>query len=141
MQKLEMIENKYFKASKQTVLSMLWLVYLLNVLFRDVHEFIKAEFLEQALSGTINGYEVTEGLLLIGGFVAAVAVFMVFLSATLKQKPNRKMNLILSPLFALSIITNGFGDPDDLLHLVIELAAMIAIFTIAWRWKPTIAKK
>jgi len=137
MIKNDVIENKLFKVEVRTMLSMLWLFYILNVVFRDIHEFIKADFIKEILTGTLGGYQVTEGLLLIGGIVAVITVSMVLLSATLRKKQNIYINLILSPLFALSIITNGFGDPDDLLHLVFELIAMISIFVIVLRWKKT----
>ena len=141
MIKNDIIENKLFKVEVRTMLSLLWLFYILNVVFRDIHEFIKADFLKEVLTGTIGGYQVTEGLLFIGGIVAVITISMVLLSATLKKKPNIYLNLIFSPLFALSIITNRFGDPDDLLHLIFELLAVISIFVIALRWKKSLPTK
>ena len=47
-----------------TLLSALWLFILLNIIFRDIHQFVLASHLEMLLTGYYNGIEITEGLML-----------------------------------------------------------------------------
>ncbi len=131
----ETISNKFFKADIRVVLSSLWLFVVINIFFRDIHEFVKADVINQILDGSLYGNEVSDGLLLIGGVAAVLTASMVLFSAILRRNYNRKLNLYITPILALAMITNGFTDPDDLLHLVVESIAMIFIFVIALRWK------
>lgn len=62
-------------------LSTLWIFFLLNTIFRDIHEFIEPGFIEKAMTGTFNGTQITEHLLLLGGFVAQVPISMVLSSS------------------------------------------------------------
>lgn len=50
-------------------LSALWLFILLNIIFRDIHQMTMKSHLEMLLTGYYNGTEVTEVLMLIGGFL------------------------------------------------------------------------
>jgi hypothetical protein len=82
--------------------STLWMFYLFNVIFRDIHEFVEPGFIEQIMTGTFNGMQITEELLLFGGFVAAVPISMVLLSRLLPYGANRWANIIAA------VITLGF---------------------------------
>lgn len=120
-------------------LSALWIFYLFNVVFRDLHEFIEPRFLAQIVTGTFNGIPITEQLLLFGGFVAALPISMVPLSQMLPYRANRWVNMIAAAIALLFEINNGTTDLDDTFHMVIEMAALLFIFWSAWRWRnPTI---
>ena len=56
-------------SDKKILLSTLWIFVLFNMLFRDIHEIPTREFLEQAITGTMNGVVITDELLLIGGIM------------------------------------------------------------------------
>jgi hypothetical protein len=55
---------------------------LQRTIFRDIHEFIEPGFIEQVMTGTFNGIQITEQLLLFGGFVAEVPISMVLSLST-----------------------------------------------------------
>jgi hypothetical protein len=57
------------KLDPHTLLSALWLFILLNIIFRDIHQFVLASHLEMLLTGYYNGIEITEELMLLGGFL------------------------------------------------------------------------
>lgn len=48
------------RLEKRALLSVLWMFVLLNFIFHDLHEIVKAEFLEDALNGIYGGPEVTK---------------------------------------------------------------------------------
>lgn len=53
------------------MLSTLWVFVLLTVIFRDIHELFRQGFLEEIMSGEVNGVEMTETTLLIAGIALA----------------------------------------------------------------------
>jgi Sec-independent protein secretion pathway component TatC len=109
--------------------------YLFNTIFRDIHEFIEPGFIEKAMTGTFNGTQITEQLLLLGGFVAEVPIAMVLLSRLLPYGANRWANMIAAVITLAFEINNGTTDLDDTFHMVIEMAALCFIIWSAWRWR------
>ena len=116
-------------------LSNLWIFYLFNTIFRDIHEFIEPGFIEQVMTGTFNGIQITEPLLLFGGFVAEVPIAMALLSRLLPYSANRWANIIAAVITLAFEINNGTIDLDDTFHMVIEIAALLFIIWSAWRWR------
>lgn len=116
-------------------LSTLWIFYLFNAIFRDIHEFVEPGFIEQVMTGTFNGIPITEPLLLIGGFVAEVPISMVLLSRLLPYGANRWANIIAAVITLAFEINNGTTDLDDTFHMVIEMTALSFIIWSAWRWR------
>lgn len=66
------LQKQMLTMAMKAKLSTLWMFYLFNTIFRDIHEFIEPGFIEQVMTGTFNGIQITENLLLFGGFVAEV---------------------------------------------------------------------
>ncbi len=122
-------------------LSTLWIFYLFNVIFRDIHEFIEPGFIEQVMTGTFNGIQITEHLLLLGGFVAEVPISMVLLSRLLPYSSNRWANIIAAMTTLAFEINNGTTDLDDTFHMVIEMAALLFIIWSAWQWRNPSSKR
>ncbi|MBE9048448.1 hypothetical protein IQ255_29400 [Pleurocapsales cyanobacterium LEGE 10410] len=121
-------------------LSTLWMFFLLNTIFRDIHEFIEPGFIEQVMTGTFNGTLITEHLLLLGGFVAEVPISMVLLSRLLPYGANRWANIIAAVITLSFEIKNGTTDLDDTFHMVIEITALFSIIWSAWRWRNPASK-
>jgi hypothetical protein len=122
------------KIDTNTKLSALWLFILLNIIFRDLHQFANKPFLEMLLTGTYNGIEVTEELMLLGGFLAEVPIAMVLFSLLLTRRIGRPVTFVAAFITAATLVSSAPSDMDDVFHLVIELAAMVAIVWTAWKW-------
>ncbi len=120
----------------RTKLSVLWIFILMNLIFRDLHEFASKDFLEEALTGHVNGVKLTEGLMLFGGILAEIPIAMVVLSLVLKRKANRFLNLV-SGLIILSFLIFNIptADLDDYFFLFFEIGATLLILWSAWKWK------
>ena len=119
----------------KATLSTLWMFYLFNTIFRDIHEFIEPGFIEQVMTGTFNGIQITENLLLFGGFVASVPISMVLFSRLLPYGANRWANIVAALVTLAFEINNGTTDLDDTFHMVMEMAALSFIIWSAWRWR------
>ena len=116
-------------------LSALWLFTLLNVIFRDIHQFTMKSHLEMLLTGYYNGMEVTEELMLIGGMVLEIPIAMVLFSLLLKRKYNRLANIIAVIISAGLFLVEPPSDLDDWFFKIVEFIAFIAILVTAWKWK------
>jgi len=122
------------KIDTKTKLSALWLFILLNIIFRDLHQFGNKDFFEMLGTGYINGIEVTEELLLLGGFLAEVPIAMVLFSLLLTRKAIRPLTYVAVFITSATLVSSAPTDMDDVFHLVIELGAMVAILGTAWKW-------
>ena len=129
------VHKQMLTMAMKAKLSTLWMFYLFNVIFRDIHEFIEPGFIEKAMTGTFNGTPITEQLLLFGGFVAEVPIAMVLLSRLLPYGTNRWANIIAAVITLAFEFNNGTTDLDDTFHLVMKIAALSFVIWSAWRWR------
>ncbi|MGZ2260084.1 DUF6326 family protein [Roseobacter sp. A03A-229] len=119
-------------------LSALWLFILLNIIFRDLHQFVMPGFLETIMTGQFNGMEITPELMLIGGVVVSVPISMVPLSLMLERRFARPLTFVAALVTTITMIPPAPIDLDDTYHLALQLIAMSAIVVMAWRWKPAL---
>lgn len=122
------------KIKPQTLLSTLWIFILLNMVFRDLHQLGKKSFLEEIMTGVVNGVEITDELMLIGGFLAEIPILMVLLSRILSNKVNKWANIIAS-IITMLVLFSGLAsaDMDDVFFMIIEAAAFVVIIVTAWK--------
>lgn len=121
-------------------LSALWLVFLLNIIFRDIHEFVEPGFIEEIMTGTLNGNLIQEHMLLVGGIMIEVPIAMVLLSRILPYHVNRWANIVAAAIYILIAIMSGTTDLDDTFHLIVEIAALSFVILSAWRWRSPVSK-
>ena len=127
--------NKSIGKDTRALLSTLWIFILFNMIFRDLHEFGRPGFLEEIMTGTVNGVQVTEELLLVGGIMAEIPISMVLLSRILEHKFNRWANIISATLTIAFVINNGVRDLDDVFFAAIEIAVLALIIWCTWKWR------
>ena len=121
---------------KRLKLSALWVYVFLNMIFRDLHEFGRPGFLEEVMTGVVNGVQITDGLMLIGGIMIAVPLLIIPLTQFLSFKANRLANLFIGVLhLVITIGVNRAPDLDNIFFAVIEIAALLLIIRLAWSWK------
>jgi hypothetical protein len=101
------------------------------MLFRDVHEIPKKEFLEDAMSRTVP-----EELFLVAGIVLAMPILMVPMSKWLPRVWSRRANLLVAIIITVGIIANPPGDLDDYWFAALQMMGLAAIAWIAWGWRP-----
>ncbi len=116
-------------------LSMLWLFAILNIIFRDIHEFTMASTLNEILSGTVNGNPMSETVLLFGALAVELLLLGFLLTTVLPPRWSRTLNLILLPIAIIGMFFIPPADPDDFFFAVVELCTFIVAFFLAWRWE------
>ena len=128
------IQQKLRTMKMTANLSTLWIFVFLNVIFRDIHEFFRPGFLEEIMTGTVNGAQMTEGMLLVAGILLEIPIAMVILSRVLDYRLNRWANVIVPALTVGFIFSNGVTDLDDIFFTTVEAATLALIAWTAWRW-------
>ncbi|WP_425038567.1 DUF6326 family protein [Primorskyibacter sp. S187A] len=120
------------KLDPHTLLSTLWLFILLNIIFRDIHQFALKSHLEMLLTGYYDGMLITDELMLLGGFLALVPISMVLLSLLLQPRWLRPATAVAVVFTAGPAILSPPTDLDDVLHFSVAILALVAISWIAW---------
>ncbi len=112
--------------------SSLWIFVFLNMLIRDVHEFIRPGFLQEVMTGVINGTPITPELLTVAALVLQIPLAMIALSPLLSLRSMRWANGVAAVIFGLLLITSDRNDMDDIVHAVSQMIAlgMIAVFAL-----------
>jgi hypothetical protein len=118
----------------EALLSTLWIFVLFNIAFRDIHEILRPGFLEEVMTGTVNGVQMTEGFLLLGGMMLEVPIAMVLLSRVLPYRANRWANIIAGPIAIALIVVGAPSDLDDMFFASIEVVTLLFIVWYAWKW-------
>lgn len=119
---------------KKSLLSTLWLFVLLNIIFRDLHEFISPGFLEEAITGYVDGQKITEDLIFIGAFIVEIPIAMVLLPRVLKYKVNRWVNIVAGAITIAVVVSSVPTVPADIFFDAIEVLALLSIIRLAWKW-------
>lgn len=118
---------------RRGIISSLWVVFFLNMLFRDIHEIVRP--------GAIDEYQervVSEGTFLAAGIALSVFISMIVLTRVLPDRRARIGNLMVPVLALLGMTQGEVNDLDDAWFLAVEVVALAAIVAIAWSWRPSI---
>lgn len=119
----------------RVLLTVLWIFIVLNLFARDIHELGRPGMLEQMMSGVIDGIEITQPLMLLGGVMIEIPILMAVLALVLPRHINRWTNAGASLLTAAMIIASNLDpDLDNLFFMIIQLIALVIITRAAWCW-------
>jgi hypothetical protein len=119
----------------RALLAALWVFVVLNFFARDIHELGRPGMLDQMMSGTIDGVEITEALMLLGGAMIEVPILMGVLALVLSRRVSRWTNIGASLLTAAMIVAGNLDpDLDNMFFMGVQAIALAVIAHIAWRW-------
>ena len=133
---MESTISERINADRRGVLSSLWIFVLLNMLFRDIHEFARPGWIEELMS-----MEVADGLLLASGIVLSLMISMIVLNRVLSSRAARWTNVSVSVVVIASMVANPPGDLDDIWFFAVEILALLAIIGLAWTWRTDPAER
>jgi len=117
----------------KVLLSTLWIIVMLNMIFADILGFMTPGFLEGAKAGP-GGVQITQGLLLVFAILLEIPIAMVLLSRVLKYRANRWANIIAGPITIVWVIAGGSTDLHYLFFAAIEVVCMLLIVLFALKW-------
>lgn len=120
------------------VLSALWVAMLFVFAYVDIFAFFRADVLESALGGTVatTPFAVNQVFLTSTLIYILPASLMVILSLALTPRVNRVLNIVISLLYAVSILVSCIGETwvYYLLGSAVEVLLLLAIARSAWTW-------
>ena len=120
-------------------LSMLWLLGEVTLLTFLVLEFMEQGVMEGIIAGNMRGLPLGPGTLLFYAVSLLIPLVMAFLSLTLKDSLNRRVNIIVG------VVYTGLYLMDLVAHLAVPSAyailmgaasvvAQLLIVWYAWKW-------
>ncbi|HEX6352541.1 DUF6326 family protein [Actinophytocola sp.] len=117
------------------MLSALWITTLFVFAYVDIFGFFRADVLGAALDGTVATIAVDQTFLTGALIYLLPSILMVVLSLVLGPRANRIANIVVSLLYAVSIIALCVGETwvYYLLGSLVEVVLLVAIARFAWR--------
>ena len=116
-------------------ISGLWIAMLFLFAYGDIFGFFKPGQIEEVMSGTVSGNEITQAFLFAVSVYVAIASGMIFLSLVLPPAVCRWTNIVLAILYIASIVAAAIGeDAYYLLLSAVEIALLLLVVRYAWTW-------
>ena len=123
------------RISVRLKMSALWIAVLFLFAYGDIFGFFKPGQIEDVIAGEVSGIKITQAFLLGTSVYVAAATVMVFLSLVLRPRVNRWANIVLPPLYIVSIVISAIGEWAFFLLLsIVESALLLLIIWYAWTW-------
>ena len=115
-------------------LSLLWIFVVLLMFYADIVSLMDPT---SAIRERMVGAPMSAGFLLAGAIVMIISIAMVILSWVLNYKVNRWVSIIIGVFMIVQIVIGGHG-----LYYVfftsVEVACILLIIWLAWKWKPVV---
>ncbi|MDJ0630675.1 MAG: hypothetical protein QNJ44_20635 [Rhodobacter sp.] len=106
------------RVDTKTTLSALWLFNLLNIIFRDIRQVAMKSEREMPRGGRLD----------------QIPIGSVLFSLPLTCRIGRPEIIVAVQVTGGKTLSSAPSDLDNVLHLAIELVAMVAILWTAWTW-------
>jgi len=129
------MEFEPFKVNVRMKISALWTAILFVFAYVDIFSIYRADFRADVEAGVIGGFTVNQTFLLATTVYVVIPSLMVFGALVLRPKINRIANIVLSIIYAITIIAGAVGEWSYyILGSTIEVALLMAIVYYAWTW-------
>ncbi len=112
------------------LLSALWITVLMQIVFRDIHQFISPGFIDEISRGVYQGSAITQWHFLFGGVILQLPIWMIALCHALPDRTLVLLHRALAPVVLAMSFLAWPTDPDDWFHIAMQgvaLAAMVAL--------------
>jgi len=122
----------------KVVLAGLWVAMLFLFAYVDIFGFFRADVIQGALDGEVAG----QGITIDQAFLAAatgfilIPILMIVASLMLQASINRRLNIVVSLVYAIAIAVLCIGETwiYYLLGSFFEVVLLLAITRIAFNW-------
>lgn len=126
------------KVDVKVVLSGLWITMLFVFAYVDIFAFWRADVIEGALAGEVpqTGFEINQAFLALTTLYILVPSLMIAVSLLAPATWNRRANIVVSLLYAVSVAASVVGETWIYYFLgsAVEVVLLLAIARIAWTW-------
>ena len=129
------------KVNVKVVLSGLWVSMLFVFAYVDIFGFWRADVINGALDGKVPGagFDIGQSFLTLTTLYILLPALMVTFSLMAPARFNRPVNVVVSVLYAVSVVAAAIGETWTyyILGSVIEILLLLAIAAVAWFWPVT----
>ena len=126
------------RVNVKVVLSGLWTAMLFVFAYVDIFGFWRADVINGALAGKVpvSGFAINQGFLVYTTIYVLVPALMIAISLLAPARINRPANLVVSLLYAASVVAAAMGDSWYYYFLgsAVEVLLLLAIARAAWAW-------
>lgn len=126
------------KLDVKVVLSGLWVTMLFVFAYVDIFGFWRADVISGALAGKVpgTGYKISETFLVYTTIYVLIPSLMVLFSLITPAKINRRANLVVSLIYAASVVASALGESWSyyIVGSGVEVLLLLAVARIAWTW-------
>jgi hypothetical protein len=127
-----------FEVNVRIKISALWTAMLFVFAYVDIFSLYRPDFRADVEAGQISGFTVNQSFLLVTTIYIVIPCLMVFGTLVLRPRINRIANIVLSVIYALTIVVGAIGEWNYyVLGSALEVAALAAIAYYAWTWPET----
>lgn len=120
---------------KKVLLSTLWIVVMFSALKADILSLFIPGTADELAKTAVSTGAVIPQLMLLGAVMGTVGIAMIFLSRYLNHSANRRVNLIVSPLYIIYIVGGGTLYPHYIFLAAVEVICLLFIFWNALKWE------
>jgi len=126
------------KPDVKIVLSGLWITTLFVFAYVDIFGFWRADVINGALAGKVpgTGYKISETFLMYTTIYVLIPSLMVVFSLIAPAKINRRANVIVSLIYAVSVVASVVGESWSyyIVGSGVEVLLLLAVARVAWTW-------
>src|SRR5665647_2915584 len=97
------------KVNVKIILSALWVAVMFIYVYADIKTLFQPEIPEQIISGIMAGMTISQSFLFAAAVLMSIPPIMIILTLILKPSINRWVNIIVSFLHIILIITTRFA--------------------------------
>ena len=116
-------------------LAALWTATMMLVAFVDIFGFYRPDYREQIEAGRVFVFDIGQPFMLGIVIYVLIPTLMIALSLLLPPRANRITNLLVAPIFALTIVGAAIGEWGYyVLASGVELALLATIVTLSVKW-------
>lgn len=126
------------KVNVKVVLSGMWVSTLLVFAYVDMFGFWREDVINGALDGKVPGagFDINQTFLALTTLYVLVPSLMVTFTLVAPARVNRATNLVVSLLYAASVIVGAIGEAWAyyIIGSVAEVLLLLTIAAVAWNW-------
>ena len=123
------------KIDKKVLLSTLWIVVMINMLYADILSLnIPGAAEELARTSDSTGASIPQ-LMLVGAVMGNLAIAMIILSRVLKYGINRWANIVMGIVTIAYIWGGAASYPHYIFIAMVETLCLLLIIWNAWKWR------
>jgi hypothetical protein len=117
-------------------LAAVWTATLMLFLYGDVIYLWRDGAIEDVQAGKLGSFDISQGFLLVSAIYVTIPALMIVLSLVLAPRANRRSNIVVGVLYALTIVGSAVGE-DWAYYLflsAVETILVLIVVRLAWTW-------